>query len=170
MAPTLVLPPPCPLLNMTAFLIPNSSRKHTTTFILPMFWGFWPLSHTRVYVYQPLVHTFCTTMHNMLYFQQRGGSIWPERHLTVRGERQTLTEWCQAAVFPIVYTTSLSFVTKQEESLTQAMWILFSASCYLRPIENHCPGKWHVMCLCNLVHPQVIVYPLKKIEHKLTTL
>lgn len=134
MAPSFVLPPLCPLLNMTAFLIQNSSRKHTTTFILPMFLGFWPVSHTRVEVYQPLAHTFFTTTHSMLPFQQRGGSFCPERRLMVRGERQTLMEWCQAAAFPKICTTcfSLFLVTKQEESHTQAMWILLFASSYLQ--------------------------------------
>lgn len=88
-------------------------------------------------------------------------------------KRQTLTEWRQAAAaFPMIYTTCFSFFTKWEESPSQSMWILLFASCFLRPTENHCPDKWRVMCSCNLrlVHPQVIVYALEKIDHKLTAL
>lgn len=101
MAPSFVLPPLWPLLNMTAFQIQNSSRKHTATFILPIFLGFWPLSHTR---YEP-TNLLCThfaplCIINCLFNKEEEASGWRDiwwseekgRHW-LNGVRQQFFPW-----------------------------------------------------------------------------
>lgn len=99
MAPSFVLPPLCPPLNTTAFLIQDSSRKHTTTFTPPMFLGIWPLSHTKVEVYQLDYHyaqcvVFLTKRRKLL----ARDIWWSEEKGRLNGVRQQLYPRCMQPV------------------------------------------------------------------------
>lgn len=56
-----------------------------------------------------------------------------------RVEREVLTDWFQAAAFPVTYTTYVSVLSlRAKKHHGQSMWNLLSASWYQRPTENHC--------------------------------